>query len=144
MISSWHLPLTGGNFGDRAIELAGIIVDPTSQHKGIGTDIVQEFTRQQSADHLTAYTRNPGLLRVLGAVAQLEDILLQQSMVLPNASEHEGIMYHLDRYAPNGLYGSFDPADRSYNGQALKHRAVLLHNPNNALAVSVPLREGED
>jgi len=140
---SWHSPLTGGNFGDRAIELAGIIVDPTFQHRGTGATIVQEFIRQQPADHLTAYTRNPKLLRLLGNVARLEDVLARSSIELPNATESGGLTYHLGRYAPNGLYGSFDPADDEYNGQVLKHRAVLLDNPNNALAVSVPLTRGE-
>jgi hypothetical protein len=137
------LPPIGGNFGDRAIELAGIIIDPAFQEKGTGTDIVKEFVKQQTADCLTAYTRNPRLLRVMGAVAQQEDVLAHQTIVLPYATTHDGIAYHIDRYAPNGLYGSFDPADREYNGQVLKHRAVLLDNPNNALAVSVPLTQGE-
>lgn len=104
---------------------------------------MQEFIRQQPADHLTAYTRNPKLLRLLGDVARLEDVLARSSIELPNATENGGLTYHLDRYAPTGLYGSFDPADDEYNGQVLKHRAVLLDNPNNALAVSVPLTQGE-
>lgn len=137
------LPPTGDYFGDRAIELAGIIVDPRLQHKGIGTEIVQEFVRNHTADHLTAYTRNPGLLRVLGTVAGVADVLEARSITLPNATEHDGVTYHVGRYAPNGLYGSFDPADRTYNGQVLKHRATLLTNPHNALAVSVPLTNGE-
>jgi hypothetical protein len=137
------LPPTGGWFGNRAIELAGIIVDPTFQHKGTGIAIVREFIKEQTADHLTAYTRNPKLLRVLGGVARIGDVLARPSIELPYATEHDGISYHIDRYAPAGLYGSFDPADDDYNGQVLKHRAALLTNPNNALAVSVPLAQGE-
>ena len=99
--------------------------------------------REHSADHLTAYTRNPKLLRVMGAVAKQRDTLIRPSINLPYATEHDGISYHIDRYAPTGLYGSFDPADDEYNGQVLKHRAVLLEDPNNALVVAVPLTKGE-
>jgi len=135
----WRSLPTGGNFGDRAIELAGIVIDPSFQEKGTGTKLVREFTRQHSANHLTAYTRNPRLLRVLGAVAQTKDVLARQSIALPNTTLHDGIAYHIDRYAPTGLYGMFDPADNEYDGQVLKTRATLLTNPNNALAVAVEL-----
>jgi hypothetical protein len=101
---------------------------------------VREFTRQHPADYLTAYTRNPRLLRVLGAVAQTKDVLARQSVALPDATVHDGIAYHIDRYAPTGLYGMFDPADGEYRGQVLKHRATLLTNSNNALAVAVALQ----
>jgi len=53
---------------------------------------------------------------------------------------HDGIAYHIDRYAPTGLYGAFDPAGGGYNDQVLKERCELLTNPNNALAVAVALR----
>lgn len=139
-----RLPPTGDYFGNQAIELAGIIVDPAFQHKGTGVTIVQEFMRQQTANHLTAYTRNPKLLRILGTVAGQNDVLARPSIGLPYATEHDRISYHVDRYAPAGLYGSFDPANDDYNGQILKRRAVLLENPNNALAVAVPLAGGEN
>ena len=133
------LPHTGENFGGRAVELAGIIVDPDLQQKGIGSEIVQEFLNDNPADHLTAYTRNPAILRILGTVARQTDVLLQLSSPLPHTTLHEGITYHLDRYGPNGLYGRDDPADREYNDRVLKERCILLAEPGNALAVSVDL-----
>jgi len=80
------------------------------------------------------------LLRVLGAVARTRDVLARQSIALPHATMHDGIAYHIDRYAPTGLYGAFDPAGGEYNDQVLKERCELLTNPNNALAVAVALR----
>lgn len=93
---------------------------------------------------MTAYTRNPGVLRILGNIAGRQDVLFEENPDkvaerLAHASVHEGIVYHIDRYAPDGLYGSFDPADRKYNGVTLKEQAKLLQNPNHALAVLVEL-----
>ena len=135
------MPLIRDYFGDRAIELAGIIVDPSFQQKGIGTEVVREFVSGHPVDHLAAYTRNPSILRLLGAVANQGDVLLQLSSPLPHVTHHDGIAYHLDRYGPNGLYGTFDPAERQYNGQVLNERCSLLSDPNHALAISVTLNE---
>jgi hypothetical protein len=106
--------------------------------------MVQEFIDQHHPDSLTAYTRNPGVLRILGDVSSQDDVLEQENLEeiatrLAYASVHEGVLYHLDRYGPDGLYGSYDPADRKYKGVPLKNRAVLLQNPNHALAVSVDI-----
>lgn len=131
----------GDNFGSQAIELAGIIVDPDLQKKGIGSEIVQEFLDSNPAEHLCAYTRNPAILRILGAVTRQADVLLQLSSPLPHVSIHEGIAYHIDRYGPDGLYGSYDPASREYNGHVLKERCTLLEKPGNALAVSVNINK---
>ena len=135
---SWlHLLHTGDNFGGAAIELAGIIVDPRLQNKKTGGDMVQDFLDANPTDHLSAYTRNPAVLRILGNVARQADVLLGLSYPLANVSIHDNIAYHLDRYGPDGLYGSYDPASREYNGRILKERCVLLNEPGNALAVSV-------
>ena len=93
---------------------------------------------------MTAYTRNPGVLRILGNISGRRDVLSQENPdkiaeQLAHASVQDSIVYHIDRYAPNGLYGSFDPADRKYNGVVLKEQAILLQNPNHALAVLVEL-----
>lgn len=131
------MPRTGDNFGGAAIELAGIIVDPRLQNKKTGRGMVREFLDSNPTDHLSAYTRNPAILRILGTVARQADILLGLSHPLPNVSFHDDIAYHLDRYGPDGLYGSYDPASGEYNGRILKERCVLLEEPGNALALSV-------
>ncbi|HSW91214.1 MAG TPA: hypothetical protein VLG09_01040 [Candidatus Saccharimonadales bacterium] len=56
---------------------------------------------------------------------------------------HDGHVYHIGRYGPDGLYGSFDPATRAYGTAALLDQCVLLADKNNALAVSVPLQGGK-
>ena len=140
-----HLPLTRGHFGNQAIELAGIISRPDAQAKGLGTSLVQEFIDVYSPEEMIAYTRNPSLLRVLGNVSRVLDVLEYDSPEhiaarISHASLHEdGILYHLGRYAPHGLYGADDPADREYNGDILKERCTQLKDKNTALAVLVEL-----
>lgn len=107
--------------------------------------MVQEIIGQYSPNTITAYTRNPGVLRILGNVSSRHDVLTNENpeeiaAQLEHASVHDGILYHLDRYGPDGLYGSYDPADRTYNQKVLKEQAILLQNPNNALAVSVDIQ----
>lgn len=135
-------------FGDRAIELAGIIVDPDFQQSGIGLDIVKDFTDHHRFDRLVTYTRNPSVLRILGGTAMKHDVLSYDNPELaardiPHASVSGGVIYHVNRYAPHGLYGGLDPATRQYNGQILKQRCRMLGNKNTALAVSVNLTEGK-
>ena len=139
---------TGDHFGNQAIELAGIISRPDTQAKGIGTSLVQEFIDMYSPAEMIAYTRNPSLLRVLGNVSLISDVLAYESPEdtatrIPHATLHEdGILYHLGRYAPHGLYGTDDPADREYNGNVLKQRCAQLQDKNTALAVLVELNGG--
>lgn len=111
--------------------------------------MVEEMIRQQTPDTITAYTRNPGVLRILGDVSLKADVLAHKNpeavaQELAYATVHNDILYHLDRYAPEGLYGSYDPADRTYNNVTLKERAVLLKNPNHALAVLVDIPGGHN
>lgn len=149
MANDWlHLPRTGEYFGGHAIELAGIIVDPRDQKHGLGLALVQQFIGQHRPDSLLAYTRNPAVLRIAGQVGDVSDVLTHDdpesvAELFPEPTIHDGVIYHVDRYAPGGLYGDFDPAERLYNGQVLKQRAVLLQNPNHALAVAVNLK-GEE
>lgn len=100
--------------------------------------LVQEFCRLSQPSHLAAYTRNPSLLCVMASVAHVRDVLRTPSILVPRAKEAEdGYYYHHGRYAPYGLYGSSDPADRSYLGTPLKQRCAFLQDPTNALAVAV-------
>ena len=138
------LPI-GGLFGNQAIELAGIIPRPDRQAKGIGTSLVKEFIDEYSPEALIAYTRNPALLRVLGNVGLVSDVIEYESpeqtaLLIPHATVGEdGILYHIGRYAPPGLYGADDPADRTYRGVILKQHCKELEDKNSALAVRVEL-----
>lgn len=144
----WHSPPTGDRFGNQAIELVGIISRPDTQAKGIGTSLVREFIDVYSPDEMIAYTRNPSLLRVLGNVSLVSDVLEcgspeDAAARIPHATLHEdGLLYHIGRYAPHGLYGADDPADQTYNGQILKARCTQLEDKNTALAVLVELNGG--
>ncbi len=143
-----HLPHTGGHFGKAAFELSGIIVHSAMQGQGIGTELVRQFTGDEAAKKMIAYTRNPSLLRVLGEVSSTEDVLVYDKPELvaaqiPHAEiASDGHIYHRGRYAPDGLYGSYDPATRRYNGEVLNERCAQLQDPNNALAVAVVLDGG--
>lgn len=128
-----------------AIELAGIIVDPRDQQRGLGQKLVAQTLEQYNPDGLIAYTRNPAILKIAGQVSGLSDVLTHSDPALiagafPEVTVHDGILYHIDRYAPDGLYGDFDPANREYGGVPLKERAQLLENPNHALIVAVDLK----
>lgn len=144
MKTSWSvLPRTRDYFGDRAIELAGIIVRPDLQRHHLGRQLVGEFIAEERPSRLVAYTRNPALLRAVGYACRRADVLDYQNpealaRTIPNASlEEDGYIYHVGRYAPNGLYGSFDPAERDYQGVPLNERCLLLTEAANALAISV-------
>lgn len=93
---------------------------------------------------MIAYTRNPALLKALGnACGQLDVLQATDPTIIPHASvQPDNIAYHIGRYAPHGLYGNSDPADRTYNGTLLKERCKYLHDPTTALAVSTPTTGG--
>jgi hypothetical protein len=146
--SGWlHLPHIGDDFGGRAIELAGIIVHPADQQRQLGLNLVKQLVAGQLPETIIAYTRNPAILKIIGQVSRTPDVLVQDNpedftRQFPETTIDAGIAYHLDRYAPDGLYGDFDPADRNYQGIALKQRAKLLENPNHALIVAARIDGG--
>lgn len=130
-------------FGNHAVELAGIIVRPDLQKHHLGRQLVGDFIAEERPSRLVAYTRNPALLRAVGYACRRADVLDYQdpealAEAIPYASlEEDGYIYHVGRYAPNGLYGSFDPAERDYQGVPLNERCLLLTEAANALAISV-------
>ena len=133
----------GDYFGGRAVELSGIITGPEHQGRNRASAMAQEYVDQHGPEQLIAYTRNPAVLNLLNRLSHQKDVLVynnpyQLALTIPHATVgDDGILYHIDRYAPDGLYGSFDPADGPYDDQVLKDRCRLLHNKNTALAVSV-------
>jgi hypothetical protein len=144
MKTNWLvLPLTRDYFGKRTIELAGIIIHPELQGYQLGSQLVSELIAEERPSGIVAYTRNPALLRAVGHACGRADVLdCNDPAVLatdiPHATlEDDGQIYHIGRYAPDGLYGSFDPAKRDYRGVPLDERCKLLKDEVNALAISV-------
>lgn len=142
----WDSPCIRSDFGGRAIELAGISVRSEYQKHDAGTQLVGSYIDVYHPEEVTAYTRNPSLVRLLERTTRREDILrhdnpeevaatLDYATVGP-----DGHLYHIGRYGPDGLYGSYDPAVRPYGAVALMDQCILLQDKNNALAVSVSLR----
>jgi hypothetical protein len=111
--------------------------------------MVSHYISEARPSRLVAYTRNPSLLRAVGHACRCADVLsydsgdaLELAATIPNATlESDDYLYHVGRYAPHGLYGTFDPAQRNYMGQPLMERAVLLDDPTNALVISVSTGE---
>jgi hypothetical protein len=137
---SWLSPHIGTYFGSHAVELAGIIVHPDYQRHHLGSDLVRDFIGTEQPSHIVAYTRNPALLRAVGHASHSANVLVPSGFVIPHATlENDGHSYHMGRYAPHGLYGSFDPARREYNGTPLADQYIHLKDPTNALAISVEI-----
>jgi hypothetical protein len=137
------LLLTRDYFGKRTVELAGIIVHPELQKHHLGTQLVSEFIAEERPSGIIAYTRNPALLRAVGHACRSADVLAydnpeEVAASIPHATlEEDGHIYHMGRYAPTGLYGSFDPASRKYQNVPLDERCKPLKDPINALAIAV-------
>jgi hypothetical protein len=126
------------------VELAGIIVRPDYQCHHLGTKLITDFIDEQQPSGLIAYTRNPSLLRAVGRACAKPDVLscdTEAVSQIPYATlEEDGYGYHVGRYAPGGLYGKSDPADRVYEGRILRERCELLNDKTNALAISVTIQ----
>lgn len=144
-----HLRSTGHVFGERAIELAGRVVLPELQGAGIGTNLLEDFIKNQPVSVLTTYTRNPSVLRMIRAVSSsvypLDDELELQAMAaaMDHASldSSTGVTYHLHRYGEEGLFKGFDPAERSCeSSMPLKQRFTGLMSVRNALVVAARIK----
>lgn len=132
-------------FGNRAIELAGRVVDPGLQGMHIGTTMLEKLVEYENPDMLVTYTRNPAILKMIsyvcGSLFPLEDNteLASISKLMPNAYvADDGVVYHLNRYGADGLFKGFDPADGPFDdtGIALKERFAHLQNLAHALIVT--------
>lgn len=135
---------TGGVFGGRAIELSGIIVDPSIQAKGLGTAMLQSYMKERSAiEYVTAYSRNPSIPSLMQACYEqtfplyVDDSLRAVSLEMPGAQDIDGVTYHVNRYGDDGLYGVNDPADRSLRNEEMpfKEKYTGLSHPGTALVI---------
>ena len=136
---------TQSAWGGVAIELVGIAVKPEFQGRGLGGAMVNSFSKQcgESPDFITAYTRNPstvGILHHFGGAYPLnsDHELISVANAMPEASEINGTVYHIGRYGNKGLYGGYEPADRSLRGDRIpmKERFSELKNKGSALIVA--------
>lgn len=132
--------------GDRVIELSGIVIHPDFQNNGIGKKLVDDAIKHFKPEAITSFTRNPSVLRLLddvsdGDVFSNTNKLL--SLSLPNVTtSSDGYNYHINRFAPNGLYGSNDPAEQLYKGEVFMNHFFELKNICSALALAIKVKKG--
>ena len=139
---------TRGDFGGRAIELSGRAVHPNTQGRGIGTDMLAAFLMEHPTEYLATYTRNPAILRMMGSVATslypFDDSpeLGQIASQMANATPHGNATYHLDRYAPGGLFQGGDPALSTIATApyTLRQRFPILENERHALVITAKVK----
>lgn len=140
-----HLQCIGAVFGGTAIELAGRVIDPIYQARGIGSHMLRSYISDDDATFITTYTRNPSVLGMISTVADTiypmhrDDELEAVAKSMPNAVvPKNGVVYHYNRYGDDGLYVGKDPADRPYPqiDMALKDVFTGLRHPGNALIVA--------
>jgi hypothetical protein len=103
--------------------------------------LVRAYVAAERPQRLLAYTRNPGVLRILGDAADIPDVVASTDQALlvsiaPHVEVLNGAAYHLGRYGVEGLYGGADPADKHYGQQPLVDAyPPLKANRSTALAV---------
>lgn len=140
-----HLQCTGAVFGGAAIELAGRVIEPSYQGRGIGSYMLRSYMSSSPADLVTTYTRNPAVIRMISAVADTiypihkDDELETVAKSMPNAvMPKNDVVYHHNRYGNDGLYVGEDPADRPHPHIDLSFNQVFpgLKYPGNALVVA--------
>lgn len=126
-----------------------MVFHPEHQNRGHGKEMVEGFIKDEQPEVIIGYTRNPSVVRMLAGATSRGDILAHAdpqaiALEVPSATVGpDGHLYHIGRYAPHGLYGSYDPADRPLvrGGEtSLREICTLLEDPNNALALSIDLR----
>lgn len=98
--------------------------------------------------HLTTYTRNPAVLKMIDGVSDAvypldkDEELRQIAAEMPHATDLDAI-YQINRYPEQGLFRGTDPADTPYEmGQpSLKESFPLLISARNALIVTSRIRK---
>lgn len=140
-----HWLCIGAVFGGSAIELAGRAVDPAFQASKLGSYMLQTYLLDTDTKHITTYTRNPSVLKMIRTVAHTiypindDKELEKMAMKMDNVTvPKNGVCYHINRYGSGGLYGGSDPAERSYftDGTPLKDTYHVLQDTGTALVVA--------
>lgn len=144
--------LFGHSLGGKALELTGTVVLPDMQAHGIGPKMLRTYLRGSGAEFLTAHTRNPAILKMIGRVCGFDAVypvnrfsdLAGLALQIPGSTKaDDGIVYHVNRYGESGLYGRHDPADRPVNasGRPLRSYYPGLKLPGTALVVVAKIPE---
>lgn len=137
-------------FGDRALELGGIVILPEYQQRGIGVEMIRRAVNATDAELLSAFTRNPAILKAMSRVTRnlypLMDSPELNRLALeigaPDAVQVGDAVYQVSRYGDEGLYRGFDPAERPIQeGMSLKQRYPELERIGAALVVVGTINE---
>lgn len=140
----------GDVFGGKALELAGRVVHPEHQRRGIATTMLDNLVLSMRPEFLTTYTRNPRILRMIHHVSselyplvadtELHDLAAHMRF----AEVYDGALYHINRYDSydGGLFAGSDPANDSFeqDGEPLHHQFNGLKDARNALVVAARVR----
>jgi len=124
------------------------VVHPNYQGQGIGTRLLEKLVVDERPQHITTYTRNPSVLRMMSHVTESlypiagDDELRALAEAQPNATNLNGI-YHIERYGEGGLFHGADPANRPFSdsGIPLKEQFEGLRSVRNALVVAGRIRK---
>src|SRR5688572_1011755 len=130
--------------GGRAIELTGQVITPARQGEGIGRHMTDEFLDKQPTEFMTAYTRNPALIKMMSGVAislyplDNDRSLQEMASYMPHATVQGDATYHIDRYGNDGLFQGSDPAKNrlATAPQTLVERFTELKNIRTALVIA--------
>ncbi len=131
------------------MELAGRVVRPDQQAKGIGKLMLRAYIALEQPRYIATYTRNPAILHMLASVCSAanvfplehDDELLEIACQMPHASRLKdggSALYHFKRYG-KGLYQpEVDPAYGSSRdtGLTLAQTYAPLSDPGTALVVT--------
>jgi hypothetical protein len=128
---------------------------------GLGSLMLDTYMQSVDQNLITAHTRNPALLGMLGKVCGLANVyplakelvdlhadvfvnpLIGYARQVPHTTvePERHAAYHVDRYDEGGLYGKEDPTDApikkpsTIHGGTLKEAFPGLRNPRTALVV---------
>lgn len=142
-------PSIRDNFGGRAIELAGRVIDPERQREGIGSNLLETFLLTHRTELLTTYTRNPAVINMIRSVTSglsldNDELELQHiASAMPHATTVRGVSYHLNRYDEGGLFKGDDPAQSTIATPPIPLNDYYkeLQDVRNALAIAASVQE---
>lgn len=110
--------------------------------------MLEKLVEEYEPSYLMTYTRNPAIIKMLqkqsSEVYPLDkDEQLKQMALAMNYSVERDAVYHIDRYAEEGLFRGEDPANSPVDesGESLKQKFTSLMSVRNALIVAARVRK---
>lgn len=105
--------------------------------------MLERLIKEQKPRYLATYTRNPAIIKMIARECSrlypldYDDTLLYMAQSMASATSLDGVVYHENRYSPDGLFVGDDPADRAIDeaGLSLKQRFPVLSSVRNALVI---------